>query len=171
MTQPQAPNLPDSFFSHNTVESPATSPIFSKFWACDKEEWSLLITYLLLQPTQFPITSRQSNAICVFCHRKESLSLSNVQLFCDPHGLQPTRLVCPWDFHRQEYWSGFPFPSPGNLPNPRINPASPALAGKFFTTEPQGKPPSAIFLPNMDLALSSLLKALWKIELSPSNRK
>ena len=98
MTQPQAPNLPDSFFSHNTVESPATSPIFSKFWACDKEEWSLLITYLLLQPTQFPITSRQSNAICVFCHRKESLSLSNVQLFCDPHGLQPTRLVCPWDF-------------------------------------------------------------------------
>ena len=29
-----------------------------------------------------------------------------------PHGLQPTRLLCPWDFSRQEYWSGVPLPSP-----------------------------------------------------------
>ena len=43
-------------------------------------------------------------------------------------------------FLRQEYWSGLPFPSPGDLPNPRIEPASPALAGRFFTTEPPGKP-------------------------------
>ena len=42
-------------------------------------------------------------------------------------------------FPRQEYWSGFPFPSPGDLPNPGIKPASPALAGGFFTTEPPGK--------------------------------
>ena len=33
-----------------------------------------------------------------------------------PHGLSPTRLLCVWDFSRQEYWSGLPFPSPGNLP-------------------------------------------------------
>ena len=38
---------------------------------------------------------------------------------------------------RQEYWSGLPFPSPGNLPDPAIEPA---LAGGFFTTEPPGKP-------------------------------
>ena len=41
---------------------------------------------------------------------------------------------------RQEYWSGLPFPSPGDLPNPRVEPTSPALAGRFFTTEPSGKP-------------------------------
>ena len=40
-------------------------------------------------------------------------------------------------FSRQEYWSGLPFPPPGDLPNPRIEPASlmsPALVGGFFTT-------------------------------------
>ena len=43
-------------------------------------------------------------------------------------------------FPRQEYWSGLPFPSPRDLPDPVIEPASPALAGRFFTTEPPGKP-------------------------------
>ena len=43
-------------------------------------------------------------------------------------------------FSRQEYWSGLPFPSPGDLPNPGIEPAYPALAGGFFTTELPGKP-------------------------------
>ena len=42
-------------------------------------------------------------------------------------------------FPRQEYWSGLPFPSPGDLPDSGIEPESPALAG-FFTTEPPGKP-------------------------------
>jgi len=40
---------------------------------------------------------------------------------------------------RQEYWSGLPFPPPGDLPYPEIEPASSALAGRFFTTEPSGK--------------------------------
>ena len=44
------------------------------------------------------------------------------------------------EFLGQEYWSGFPFPSPGDLPNPRIESASPALAGRFFTSEQPGKP-------------------------------
>ena len=35
-------------------------------------------------------------------------------------------------FSRQEYWSGLPFPSPGDFPNPGIKPASPALTGRFF---------------------------------------
>ena len=46
-------------------------------------------------------------------------------------------------FPRQGYWSVLPFPSPGDLPNSKIetsSPASPALAGEFFTTEPPGKP-------------------------------
>ena len=47
-------------------------------------------------------------------------------------------------FSRQEYWSGLPFPTPGDLPNLGIKPASlasPALAGRFFTTVPPGKTP------------------------------
>ena len=43
-------------------------------------------------------------------------------------------------FPRQEYWSGLPLPSQGALPHPGIKPVSPALAGRFFTTEPLGKP-------------------------------
>ena len=43
-------------------------------------------------------------------------------------------------FPRQEYWSGLLFPSPGDLSDPGMEHMSPALAGKFFTTEPPGKP-------------------------------
>ena len=35
-------------------------------------------------------------------------------------------------YSRQEYWSGLPFPSPGDLPNPGMEPVSPGLAGRFF---------------------------------------
>ena len=42
-------------------------------------------------------------------------------------------------FSRQGYYSGLPFPSPGDLPDPGIKPASTALEGGFFTTEPPGK--------------------------------
>ena len=42
-------------------------------------------------------------------------------------------------FSRQEYWSGLPFPPPGDLPNPGIKPPSPALVGQFFTTNPSEK--------------------------------
>ena len=46
-------------------------------------------------------------------------------------------------FSREEYWSGLPFPPPGDLPDPGIelaSPVFPTLAGGFFTTEPPGKP-------------------------------
>ena len=62
----------------------------------------------------------------------------------------PTLLWPPWaaahqaplsmGFPRREYWSGLPFPSPGDLPNPGIEPKYPALAGGFFITEPPGTP-------------------------------
>ena len=47
------------------------------------------------------------------------------------------------EFSRQGYWSRLPFPSPGDLPDPGIqlaSPGCPALAGGFFTTAPPGKP-------------------------------
>ena len=60
--------------------------------------------------------------------------LSHVQLFVTPLSM---------GFPRPEYWSGLPFPSPRELPHPGIEPMSlvpPALAGRFFITEPPGKP-------------------------------
>ena len=60
--------------------------------------------------------------------------LNHVQLF-----------VAPWTIARQaplsiEYWSGLPFLSPKDHPDPGIKPASPALAGGSFISEPPGKP-------------------------------
>ena len=43
-------------------------------------------------------------------------------------------------FSRQEYWSGLPFPSPGDLPNSGIEPGSPALQADALSSEPPGKP-------------------------------
>ena len=63
-------------------------------------------------------------------------------VMCDslePHHNPPLSM----GFSRQEYQSGLQSPSPGDLPNPGIDPispASPALAGRLFTTEPSGKP-------------------------------
>ena len=50
------------------------------------------------------------------------------------------RLLCPWGFSRQEYWSAFPCPPPGDLPNPEMELRSPALQADSLTTEPQEKP-------------------------------
>ena len=44
------------------------------------------------------------------------------------------------EFSRQEYWSGLPFPSPGDFPNPGIEAGSPALQADSLPTEPPGKP-------------------------------
>ena len=69
-------------------------------------------------------------------------SLGHVQLFaiqCKVALQAPLSMEC----FRQDYWSGLPFPTPGDLPNPGIEPVSvgsPALAGGFFTTVPPGKP-------------------------------
>ena len=49
------------------------------------------------------------------------------------------QVLLPMEFSRQAYWSGLPFPTPGDLPDPGIEPTSlvsPALAGGFFTTVP-----------------------------------
>ena len=61
---------------------------------------------------------------------------SRVQLFATPWAIAHQAPVS-LGFSRQEYWSGLPLPSPGDIPNPGIKPASlmsPALAGRFFTT-------------------------------------
>ena len=64
------------------------------------------------------------------------LVLSCAGIFCDSMDCAPLSKGFP----RQEYWSELPFSSLGDLPNPGIEPASPALAGELFTTESPGKP-------------------------------
>ena len=66
-------------------------------------------------------------------------SLSHIQLFVTPwtvaHQAPPFM-----EFSRQEYWSGLPFSSPGDLPDPGIEPGSPALQADAFQSEPPGNP-------------------------------
>ena len=56
-----------------------------------------------------------------------------------PHRLKPARLLCPWGFSWQEYWSGLSCPTPGYLPNPGSNLVS-CIAGEFFTICHWGSP-------------------------------
>ena len=66
-------------------------------------------------------------------------SLSRVQLFATPWTVV-YQAPLSMGFSRQEYWSGLPFPSPGDLRNPGIEPGSPALEANALTSEPPGKP-------------------------------
>ena len=69
-------------------------------------------------------------------------------------------------FPRQEHWNGLPFPSPWDLPNPGIKPTSPALADRFFTTEPPGKPSTGSGTKqNLNSSLSSSIQLGCKEEL------
>ena len=52
-----------------------------------------------------------------------------------PHELLPIRLLCPWGLSKQKYWRGLPYPSPGDLPNPGIEPRSPALQADSLLSE------------------------------------
>ena len=68
---------------------------------------------------------------------------------CCSHQVMSNAFATPWTvahqaslfmgFSRQEYWIGLPFPPPGDLPHPGVEPRSPALADGFFTAEPPGK--------------------------------
>ena len=88
-----------------------------------------------VQSTQFkvkiPFTGLQKVKVKV-------KSLSHVRLFATPWPVAHQAPVS-MRFSRQEYWSGLPFPSPGDLPNPRIKPRSPALQADALTSEPLQK--------------------------------
>ena len=64
--------------------------------------------------------------------------LRRVQLFVTPWTVA-YKAPPSMGFSRQEYWSGLPFPSPGDLPDPWIEPRSPALQADALTSEPPGK--------------------------------
>ena len=84
-------------------------------------------------PQYFPVY------ICVCIKSSQMKSLSRVRLFATPWtiGYQAPPSM---GLSRQEHWSGLPFPSPGDLPDPGIEPGSPALQADALTSEPPGKP-------------------------------
>ena len=69
-----------------------------------------------------------------------------------PCGLQPTRLLCPSS--RQEYWSGLPFPPPGDLPDSGIEPASPAWQADSL-------PLCSSLFPNLPRSVEPQIKGQW----------
>ena len=70
-------------------------------------------------------------------------------------------------FSRQEYWSGLPFPSPGDLPDPGIEPGFPALQADALTCEPPGKPGEVKI--ELKFFQSPMLRGLSLFDLSGSS--
>ena len=78
---------------------------------------------------------------CVGPRKGHAYSLTQLCLtLCNPMDCSLPGSSYPWDCSREENWSGLPFPPPGDLPGPGIEPVSLALAGRFFTTVLPGKP-------------------------------
>ena len=77
-----------------------------------------------------------------------SVSSLAVSSSLQTYGLQPSRLPVSMGFSRQEWWSGLPFPSLGDLPNPGIEPRSPTLQADSLPAEPQGSPKFIKYLSN-----------------------
>ena len=82
-------------------------------------------------------------------------SLSCVRLFATPWTVA-YQASLSMGFSRKEYWSGLPFPSPGDLPDPGVKPGSPTLGADALTSEPPGKP-------NLAYYIFLLIKVYWNI--------
>ena len=90
------------------------------------------------QPLMWELSLSRKPTYCFYLVCVRGQSLSHVWLFTTPW---TGALEAPlsMEFSRQECWSGLPFPTPGDLPDPGVKSASPALVGGFFTTVPPGK--------------------------------
>ena len=113
----------------------------------DRKETSLVVQWLRIR---LPMQGTQVESLVwedSTCHRatkpvchdyracapqQEKMLLSCVQL-CVTHCTEACQAPPSMKFSRQKYWSGLPCPPPGELPDPGIEPGSPALAGGFFT--------------------------------------
>ena len=85
--------------------------------------------------------------------------LSHIQLFVTPWTVVH-QAPLSMEFSKQEYLSGLPFPTTRDLPHPEIEPVSPSLAGRFFTTVPPGKslPKSVPRSKSLNLSETRILK-------------
>ena len=75
------------------------------------------VQYLIKLKTSYHVTLRKYLCVCLCRCQVAQLCL----ILCDPMDCSPARLLCPWGFSRQEYWSRLPCPPPGDLPNQGLN--------------------------------------------------
>ena len=86
----------------------------------------------------FPVVMYGCESWTIIKVKVKVKSLNRVQLFVTPWTVAHQAPLSVGS-SRQEYWSGLPFPSPGDLPDPGIEPRSPALQADALTSEPPGK--------------------------------
>ena len=108
--------------------SPASPALAGEFFTTDPPG----------EPSETP-TKTQMLPLITYPSESESEVAQLCPPLCDPMDCSLHQAPPSMGFSRQEYWSGLPFPSPGNLPDPGIKPTTPALASGFFTTEPHGE--------------------------------
>ena len=94
---------------------------------------------LLFKPILSSFYHKASLTVLAFLLLDEVKLLSRVQLFATPWTIA-YQAPPSMGFSRQECWSGLPFPSPGDLPDPGIEPRSPTLQADTLPSEPPGKP-------------------------------
>ena len=117
----------------------------------------LFLTYFILMTDSSFIHITTNGLISFFFmkRKKEVKSLSCVWLFVTPWTVA-YQAPPSMEFSRQEYWSGLPFPSPGDPPNPGVEPMSPALQADALPSEPPGKPYSFLWLTNIALYICNI---------------
>ena len=113
-------------------ESDCLSSVFYGWWLslCFSTE---------LRSLQIPSQSLSSSLFCFVLSKWSEVAQSCLTL-CYPMEYIAHQAPLSMGFSRQEYWIGLPFPSPGDLPNPGIEPSSPALQADALTSEPPGNP-------------------------------
>ena len=127
------------------------SPIPSALWA-SQSLWRVIqpfSAWILMSIWKFNSQLR----ILLPVSRNTKWQCMHAQLYPaqQPQRMQPIRLLCPRDFPVKNIGVGCHFLLQGDLPSPGIeplSPVSPALAGRFFTTEPPGKPKMTILMIN-----------------------
>ena len=116
---------------HSSNCSEKTAPVTRLFFPS-----SLFHAFITVIWSTFKIHTESEHLTPVCTCVYQSLSHAWLLVACT---LWPTRLLCPWD-SRQEYRSGLPFPSPGDFPDPGIEPRCPVLQADSLPSEPPGKP-------------------------------
>ena len=120
----------------------------------DKETWHLTFLWNRVLLFYRPDKSQRK--------WKKVKLLSHARLFATPWTVA-YQASLSMELSRQGYWSGLPFPSPGGLPDPGIEPRSPTLQADTLPSEPPGKPKSQLkriyFLTDIFLSMISFLSA------------
>ena len=102
-----------------------------------QDPWYTLSPILPPAPAQGPLLQQCPQHVTLSCPQAFALGL--------PSSYRSSSTIQSMEFSRPGYQSGYPFPSPGDLPNPGIKPRSPALWADSLSTELSGKPSSTIY--------------------------